>query len=121
MSLFGKLGKDLGVSNGVDIEDYMNSQEMENVDVLNEPADFYVKPLNLESEDDLSTIEEELNKKNIILLDVASLVNRPKTLKAIVDKVKEYTNKIDGDIGQIDTEKIIITPAKVKIIKKKKQ
>ena len=33
MSLFGKLGKDLGVSNGVDIEDYMNSQEMENVDL----------------------------------------------------------------------------------------
>ncbi|ASI13431.1 putative cell division protein SepF-like protein [Candidatus Mancarchaeum acidiphilum] len=120
MSLFGKLGKDLGVSKEINIEDYMNSQEMENVDVLNEPADFYVKPLNLESEDDLAAIEDELNKKNILLLDISSMSARPKTLKDLVDKIKDYVNKIDGDVGRIDTGKIIITPAKVKIIKKKK-
>ncbi len=120
MSLFGKLGKDLGVSKEINIEDYMNSQEMENVDVLNEPADFYVKPLNLESEDDLAAIEDELNKKNILLLDISSMSSRPKTLKDLVDKIKDYVNKIDGDVGRIDTGKIIITPAKVKIIKKKR-
>jgi len=121
MSLFNWLGKDLGASNEINIDDYMNSEEMKNVDVLNEPADFYVKPLNLESDSDISVIEEELGKKNILLINTSSLANRPKTLKALIDKLKEYVNKIGGDIGSIDTEKVIVTPAKVKIIKTKKQ
>ena len=45
MGLFDKLGKSLGASSkDLNIEEYMNAAEIEDVDVLNEPADFYVKP-----------------------------------------------------------------------------
>ncbi|MCL5122800.1 MAG: cell division protein SepF [Candidatus Marsarchaeota archaeon] len=120
MGIFDKLGKALGTTNDLNIEDYMNSAEMENVDVMNEPADFYIKPLTLQQESDIQTIENELQKKNIILLNVSELAKRPNTLKGLVDTIREYINKINGDIAKIDEDKIILSPAKVKIIKSKK-
>jgi SepF-like predicted cell division protein (DUF552 family) len=45
---------------------------------------------------------------------------RPNTLTKIVDTLKDYISKTNGDIAKIDEEKILITPAKVKIIKTKK-
>ena len=120
MGIFDKLGKALGTTNDLNIEDYMNSAEMENVDVMNEPADFYIKPLTLQQESDIQTIEAELQKKNIILLNVSELAKRPNTLKGLVDTIREYVNKINGDIAKIDEDKIILAPAKVKIIKSKK-
>ena len=120
MGLFDKLGKALGTAGELNIEDYMNSEEMENVDVMNEPADFYIKPLALQQESDLHIIEEELQKKNIILLNIAEMDKRPNTQKTIVESIKEYITKINGDIARIDQDKILLTPTKVKIIKKKK-
>ncbi|MGC8537599.1 MAG: cell division protein SepF [Candidatus Micrarchaeia archaeon] len=120
MGIFDKLGKALGTTNDLNIEDYMNSAEMENVDVMNEPADFYIKPLTLQQESDIQTIENELQKKNIILLNVSELAKRPNTLKGLVDTIRDYVNKINGDIAKIDEDKIILAPAKVKIIKSKK-
>ena len=120
MGLFDKLGKALGTAGELNIEDYMNSEEMENVDVMNEPADFYIKPLALQQESDLHIIEEELQKKNIILLNISEMDKRPNTQKTIVESIKEYITKINGDIARIDQDKILLTPTKVKIIKKKK-
>ncbi|MEM3227465.1 MAG: cell division protein SepF [Candidatus Micrarchaeaceae archaeon] len=120
MGIFDKLGKTLGVSKELDIEEYMNSAEMENVDIMNEPADFYVKPVALKEEEDVGLIEEELQKKNIILLNISEMAKRPNTLTKVVDSLKEYIAKTNGDIAKIDDEKILITPAKVKIIKTKK-
>jgi hypothetical protein len=45
---------------------------------------------------------------------------RPNTQKTIVESIKEYITKINGDIARIDQDKILLTPAKVKIIKKKR-
>ncbi|MCL4383647.1 cell division protein SepF, partial [Candidatus Marsarchaeota archaeon] len=59
-------------------------------------------------------------KKNIILLNILELSKRPNTLKGIIQTLKEYVNKIDGDIARIDEEKILLTPKKVKIIKTRK-
>jgi SepF-like predicted cell division protein (DUF552 family) len=121
MSIFESLGKTLGVSKELDVEEYMNSAELENVDVMNEPADFYVKPVALQQESDLTLIEAELKKKNIILLNISVMSKRPNTLKAMVDRLKVYIKKTNGDIARIDEEKILITPSKVKIIKTKRQ
>ena len=120
MSIFNKLGGMLGTSKELDVEDYMNSAEMEDVDVMNEPADFYIKPVSLQQESDIALIEAELQKRNIILLDISELSKRPNTLKGMIDTLKEYTNKTNGDIARIGEEKIMLTPAKVKIIKSKK-
>ncbi|MCL5679836.1 MAG: cell division protein SepF [Candidatus Marsarchaeota archaeon] len=121
MGLFDKLGKNLGTSKELDIEEYMNSEEMADVDVMNEPADFYVKPVILREDADISLIEAELDKRNIIIADISELMKRENTRKELIAKLKEYITKINGDIGQLGIDKVMLTPAKVKIIKTKKQ
>lgn len=120
MGIFDKLGQAFGVSKELSIEEYMGSAEMENVDILNEPADMYIKPVSITSEADVKLIEEELRKKNIILLNIDEINKRPNTRNSIVTGLKAFVVKINGDIAQIDESRILITPTKVKIIKKRK-
>lgn len=121
MGVFDKLGQAFGANKEIDIEDYMNSVEMENVDLLHEPADMYVKPVSISSEDEVKAIQEEVAKKNIVLLDISELNKRPNTAKNVISALKAFVEKMNGDIGQIDATRILITPAKVKIIKRRKQ
>jgi len=121
MGLFDKLGGVIGTSKGLDVEEYMNSEEMEGVDIMNEPADFYIKPVALQSDADVALIESELQRKNIILLNISEMEKRPQTLKGIVDTLKTYVTKINGDIARLDDQKILLTPTKVKIIKSRRQ
>ncbi len=122
MGVFDKLGQAFGVSGSkeMSIEEYMNSAEMADVDIMHEPADMYVKPVSISSEDDVKLIENELSKKNIILLSIEELSKRPTTRNNVITTLKSYVAKINGDIAQIDDTRVLITPAKVKIIKRKK-
>lgn len=123
MGVFDKLGQAFGSNKEINIEEYMNSVEMENVDLLHEPADMYVKPVSIASEEDVKAIQEEIARKphgNIILLDITELNKRPNTRNNVINALKDFVEKQDGDIGQIDSTRILITPSKVKIIKRKK-
>jgi len=121
MSILRKLSSAFGFSKDMDIEEYMDSVELENVDVLHEPADFYVKPVALESEADIKILEDELKARNIILLNMSPMARNAAKLKMIVADLKEYVNKTNGDIARIDNDKILLTPTKIKIVKSKKQ
>jgi uncharacterized protein len=121
MSIFEKLGKTLGVSSkGIDVEEYMNAAEMDDVDVMHEPADHYIKPVALQQQTDVELIKKELSSNNIILMNISEMAKRPNTLKAVIDDLKVYVDKMNGDIARIDQDKIILTPGKIKIIKTKK-
>ena len=121
MGVFDKLGQAFGSNKEINIEEYMNSVEMENVDLLHEPADMYVKPVSISSEDEVKAIQDEISKKNIILLDITELNKRPNTRNNVITSLKAYVEKLNGDIGQIDATRILITPTKVKIIKRVKK
>ena len=120
MSIFDKLGKSLGMSKEINLEEYMNAAEMDDVDVMHEPADHYVKPVSLQQQTDVDLIKKELNGGNIVLLNITEMSKRPNTLKSIVDDLKGYADKIDGDIARLDAEKILLTPGKIKIVKTKR-
>ena len=122
MGVFDKLGQTFGSqSKDMDLGDYMSAVEMEDVDVMHEPADMYIKPVSISSEDEVKSVEDEVSKKNIILLDITELNKRPTTRSNVISELKRFTAKINGDIGQIDQTRILLTPAKIKIIKRKKQ
>lgn len=121
MGLLQRLSKALGLSKEMDIEEYMDAVELENVDVLHEAADFYIKPVALESEADTKLIEDELKNRNIILLNVTPMSRNTAKLKQIVNNLKGFTTKINGDIARIDNDKILLTPSKVKIVKSRRK
>lgn len=122
MGVFDKLGQAFGVTSAkeISIEDYMNTDELKDVDLMHEPADMYVKPVSITHEEDVKLIEAELMKKNIILLSMDELAKRPTTRGNVITALKAYVTKINGDIAQVDESRVLITPAKVKIIKRRK-
>lgn len=122
MGIFGKLSSAFGLGKESNIEQYLTTAEMENVDVLTEPADFYVKPVVLQKEEDIKVVKEELEKRNIILLKITEMKEKyPNKTQQILQVIKEYTTKINGDIAMIDADRLLITPARVKIVKPKKK
>ncbi|VVB98079.1 Cell division protein SepF [uncultured archaeon] len=97
------------------IEDMLDEQS----DVVNPPADFYVKTIDLRNDGDVDNTIKELSEKNIIILNVLPLSKQPNRLKTIIGKLKSYVSKMNGDIAMIPPDRIILTPAKVKIVKSK--
>jgi hypothetical protein len=123
MSPFRRLGRILGIGRDRDSEGYLDTidtAELENVDVLHVPADVYIKPVALEDEADMNLAMEELKNGNIILMNIAPMSKYTTRLKKIINNLKGFTIKIDGDIARMDNEKFILTPSRVKIIKKRK-
>jgi SepF-like predicted cell division protein (DUF552 family) len=117
-----KLASALGLGKEQNIEEYLTTAEMENVDVLTEPADFYVKPIVLQKEEDVKVVEEELQKRNVILLKISEIKARyPNKTQQIIQSLKDYVTKINGDIAMIDESRLLLTPARVKIVKPKKK
>jgi len=123
MGFFDSVSKSLGItqSEEVDnIDEVIDSVEMDSVDVLHEAADFYVKPISLHSESDVAVVLDELKAKNLVLLNVSGMKKNTAKLKMVVDNIKTHMHKINGDIARIDEDKILLTPTKVKIIKTKR-
>jgi SepF-like predicted cell division protein (DUF552 family) len=119
MGVLEKITKGLGVGKDTNLDD-LDDVEMSNVDVLHEAADFYVKPIALESEAVVSDVFDELKAKNIVLLNVSPLAKQPNKLKQLIDNIKAHVTKINGDIARIDADKILLTPSRVKIVKSRK-
>lgn len=111
--IFGKSEK----GESPDLSDIMESEG----DVVNPPADFYVKRVDLRNEGDGDLAVKELTEKNIIILNVLPLSKQPNRLKGIIAKLKNHATKTNGDIALLSQAMILLTPANVKIVKTKKK
>ena len=108
-----------GKKEDVDIEEFLNNLDVTE-DEMYEDADSYVKPMILKANTDLKTIAKELKDGNTVLLNVSELVKRnPVRLKEQISKLKRFVEDIDGDLARISEEQVIMTPTRVKIIKRK--
>ncbi len=113
------LEKVLKKQEGVDMEEFLNSLDSED-ETLYEDADAFVKPLTLAADTDAETVLNEAKSGNIILLNISDLGKRNAIkLKELVTKIKEGIDGINGDIARISHDRVLVTPSKVKIIKKK--
>jgi|YelNatPaOPRAMG01_1025707.scaffolds.fasta_scaffold01210_14 SepF-like predicted cell division protein (DUF552 family) len=102
------------------LEEFMKSSDIEEIDAVHGKADFYVKPISLSQEEDLKIVENELRNKNVVLLSIAPMLKNPHKLRQIVQTLNVEIKKMNGDIAMISEDKMILTPAYVKIVKKKK-
>ena len=99
----------------IDLEEVIEGEG----DVINPPADFYVKKIDIRNEGDVELVAKELKTKNVIILNVAPLSKQPNRLKKIITRMKAYSDKIDGDIALLSSELVLLTPKRVKIVKSK--
>jgi len=113
------LEKVLKKEEGIDIEDFLNNLDADDETVYEE-ADAFVKPVTLATDADTAAIVNEAKAGNIILLNIGELSKRNAIkLKELVTKIKTGVEEIDGDIARISHDRVLVTPSKVKIIKKK--
>ncbi|MBI3587987.1 cell division protein SepF [Candidatus Micrarchaeota archaeon] len=121
MGIFQGLGKTLGISRELNIDEFMTAAEAERVDVMHAEADAYVKPIALQNDSDLKLVQDELVAKNIVLLNISAYARNPDKLRGAVATLRGYVNTNGGDIARIDEDKILLTPKQVKIVKARKK
>src|SRR5437879_2055368 len=79
----------------------------------------YVKALPLQELDDVETIKGEVKTGNILIVRITPLTRKSveETKLAITD-LTNYTKSLGGDIARLGEERIVITPAGVRVWKK---
>ncbi|MCD6434024.1 MAG: cell division protein SepF [Candidatus Diapherotrites archaeon] len=105
----------------VNIEEILNSMDSEE-EFLYEDADAYVVPVSLQTEEDVAKTIEQVKQGNVVLLNISDLLRRNTLkLREYVDDIKNSIGELDGDIARITEDRILITPSRVKIIKRHKR
>jgi len=113
------LEKLIGQREEIDIEEFLNNLDVEE-ETMYEDADAYVKPISLNSEVDRDLVLEETKKGNIILLNITDLSKRNAIkLREFISDIREGITLINGDMARISHDRVLITPSKVKIIKRR--
>jgi len=88
--------------------------------MVGELEPIYVKSMTLQSLADVRGVSDELRVGNIVILDIAPLMDRdPADLKRAVDQLRGICEGIGGDIGRLTESRVIATPRFVRIHFKK--
>jgi len=102
----------------IELDEFLAS--LEEGEELLEEAKMYVKPMQLLSQKDYDTVVQELEKGNIVLLNIRPMASRNMMLvKETVGKLKDYVLEQGGDIARITEYYVLITPPGVKIVKRR--
>ena len=116
MSFFEKVMKK---DDNVNLDEFLNTLDQVEEETY-ENADALVKPLDLNTDVDAEAIIREVKQGNLVLANIADLNKRNKAkLKELLGRIKTEIKAMDGDMAGISAERILVTPSKVKIIKKK--
>ena len=82
----------------------------------NKQVKHFLKAIPLVNLNDIDLIKSEVDEGNIVILKITPLAKKDiDDLKETVNKLKDYILRIGGDIARLGEERIILTPAKIKI------
>jgi SepF-like predicted cell division protein (DUF552 family) len=80
----------------------------------------YLKALPLRTLDDLANIKCEVKSGNILILKVSPLAKKSiDEVKQAVSELIEFTMAVGGDIARLGEERVVITPAPIKVWREK--
>lgn len=113
--LFGGKKPESG-GDDIDIEDYLNELSVRDGKLVESDDLTYVKPVKLDAEGKgVGAAIAELEKNNIVVLNVKTLLHNKVLLREIVRELRETCAEMDGDIGRISEEKVLVVPAGMRI------
>ncbi len=80
----------------------------------------YVKAMPLREFGDVEKIKDELKAGNVLIVKLTPLaVENIEAVKDAIEELKAYVESIGGDIARLGEERIVLTPPKIKIWRKK--
>jgi len=84
------------------------------------PKTVYIKPLILNSLEELDKVKGELESGNIVIIRLTPLFDIDlDDVKRVVRNLKKFAEKIDGDVASLGEDRIVVTPSQVKIWREK--
>lgn len=114
--IFGA-GKEEGPAVEIDIEDYLNDLSIRDGKLIENEDTTYIKSYNLDNDGKgIGNVLAELEKNNIVVLNVRTLLHNKGLLKTIVKELREACIDLDGDIGRISEEKLLVVPSGMRIM-----
>jgi len=103
----------------IDIEDYLNDLSVRDGKIIESEDVTYVKPLDLDSDGKgVGNVLAELEKQNIVVLNVRGILNNKVLLKGIVKDLRDACIELDGDIGRVSEDKLLVVPQGMRIVSK---
>lgn len=84
------------------------------------PSKVYLKALPLRALEDVDIVKREVQSGNILILKVSPLAKKSvDDVKQAVSELVEFTQAVGGDIARLGEERVVITPAPIKIWREK--
>ncbi|MFC2154420.1 cell division protein SepF [Candidatus Altiarchaeota archaeon] len=113
----GGSGRDDSEGDDIDIEDYLNDLSIREGKFIENEDLTYIKPIELSQEGKgIGNVLKELEKDNIVVLNVKSLIHNKVALHDVVKELRQACIDLDGDIGRISEEKILVVPKGMRIV-----
>ena len=110
MTLFGKSRS--GKEDYIDLSHYVE-------ETTDKEAKMTVKVAEIQKYEDLSAFKEYVYTGNLLLLDYSYLKRDEVEKERIVNELKKVVRDINGDIAGLSSDILIVTPAGVKIDRRK--
>lgn len=90
------------------------------VPVTSHPEKVYLKALPLRVLDDVEMVKQEVKSGNILILKVSPMAEKSlDDVKQAISQLIEFTQTTGGDIARLGEERIVITPAFIRIWREK--
>ncbi len=84
------------------------------------PEKVYLKALPLRDLEDVEMIKQEVKSGNVLILKVSPLAKKSiDDVKTAVSELLEFTQSVGGDIARLGEERVVITPAFIRIWREK--
>ena len=123
MSKMEKLKRSLGMKESFDDQklDYLDIGKLVEDREIELPPTMFVKVATLSHIAKLDNYLDFVREGNILILDTGVVGNDDEAMEEFVGKLKQFVWEIDGDMAGISVSDnhIVITPARVKIDRKK--
>lgn len=90
------------------------------IPVMGHPEKVYLKALPLRVLNDVEMVKQEVKSGNILILKVSPLAEKSlDDVKEAISQLIEFTQTVGGDIARLGEERIVITPAFIRIWREK--
>jgi len=101
----------------IDIENYLTDLSIRDGKIIEREDVTYVKPVDLDSDGKgVGSVIKELEKGNIVLLNIRHVLDNQMLLRNITKELSETVEDLDGDIGRLSVDKILLVPEGIHIV-----
>ena len=115
----GLVDKIFGEKKQGNVEGYIDLEEYIETNKTNPPAKMYVRVGEIHRYEDLRRFSDYVYGGNLLLLDFSPIADEEVILKRITEDLKKLVEEINGDIAGIGNNMMIVSPANVKIDRRK--